>query len=175
MTFTDQQRKAYLQRHLSNALFEKLSRGEWHHVPVSESPRFKVYGAGTAPPIPGGVSYYSYAWLATVSPSIPRLLFPMHALFLDDLIYSEVLDDFAQGTRDNWRELLASGTNRLYHLQDNTMRRNSNAHPLMCAVAQALVQRLEEMKLIVPIEHNFDLALLESHEQQLVLAMLGKP
>jgi hypothetical protein len=99
----------------------------------------------------------------------------MHALFLDDAIYNEVLGDFAEGTRQHWYELLASGVGRLYNLQDNTMRRNLAVPSLMCAVGLALVSRLQEMNLVVPIEHRYDLELLESHEQQLVLAMLGSP
>jgi hypothetical protein len=121
------------------------------------------------------VSFYTYAWLATVSPSVPRLLMPMHALFLNDAIYNEVLGDFAEGTRQHWRELLASGVGRLYHLQDNTMRRNSAVPPLMCAVGLALVQRLEEMKLIVPLDRLDAAEMLESHEQQLVLSVLRYP
>lgn len=173
MTLTDQQRKEFLQRHLSNALFAKLARGDWHHVPITESPKFRVYGAGTAPPIPGDATYYAHRWLATVSPSVPRLLIPMHALFLDDAIYQEVLGDFADGTLEAWFRLLASGTGRLYHLEDYAMRRNRTVPPLLCAVALALVLRLQDMRLVVPIQNRSALDDLEGHEEQIVRAALN--
>jgi hypothetical protein len=170
---TSKQRSDFLERHLANALFAKLQRGSWRYVKSGETPPFRIYGAGQAPPIPGGLAYYTYAWMATVSPSVPRLLLPMHALFLDMLIYDEALGQFTEQTRNNWYALVDSGVGRLYYLQDNTMRRNSAVHPLMCAVATALVQRLLEMKLVVPVAHRDHLDLLESHEQQLVRAALG--
>lgn len=173
MTLTAEQRKTYLQRHLSNALFAKLARGDWHHVPITESPKFRVYGAGTAPPIPGDATHYAHRWLATVSPSVPRLLMPMHALFIDDAIYQEVLGDFAEGTLEVWFELLASGTERLYHLEDYSMRRNRTVPPLLCAVALALVLRLQEMRLVVPIASRSALDDLEPHDQQVVRAALN--
>lgn len=164
-----------MERHLANALFAKLKRGSWHYVESGETPTFRIYGAGQAPPVPGGFSFYSYAWMATVSPSVPRLLLPMHALFLDMLIYDEVLGQFTQQTRNNWYALIDSGAGRLYYLQDNTMRRNSAAHPLVCAVGTALVRRLQEMKLVVPVAHRDHLDLLETHDQQVVRAALEYP
>ncbi len=173
---TDAQRKEFLQRHLANALFDKLSRGDWHYVTSGETPTFRVYGAGRAPLPPGGKFIpYTYAWLAAVSPAAPRLLFPMHALYLDSVVYSQYMGQFTKQTREDWARLLASGVGRLYHLQDYTMRRNLEVSKLLCAVGTGLVERLNEMRLIVPVEGADAAEMHESHEQQLVLAALRRP
>jgi len=175
LTLTDAQRKEFLQRHLANAIFAKLSRGDWHYVTSGEAPAFRVYGAGRAPLPPGGKYIpYTYAWLAAVSPAVPCLLFPMHALFLDSVVYSEYMGQFTQQTREDWGRLLGSGVGRLYHLQDYTMRRNLEVPKLLCAVGLGLVERLNDMRLVVPVEGADAAEMQESEEQQLVLAALRR-
>jgi hypothetical protein len=168
---TDRQRKEYLQRHLANALFDKLSRGGWHVVTSGESAKFRTLGAGQGPDNPYNSSTFLYAWLATVSTSLPQFGFPRYAIMIDSLIYYEVLGQFAIHTRENWDRLLESGTRKLYHVQDNTMRRNSVVHQLMCAIGVGLIEKLESMNLIIPVQMNV-LDYLESEKQQLVLAAL---
>ncbi len=170
---SESQRKEFLIRHLSNALFHKLSRGAWHYVTSGESPKFRIFGAGQAPLPPDGKhTFYTYAWLAAVSPSAPRLLFPMHALFLDSVVYDEYMGQFTKQTRQDWTRLLDSKSGRLYHLQDNTMRRNLEVPKLLCAVGLGLVERLSEMRLIVPIKGADAVEMRDSHQNQIVMAAL---
>ncbi len=82
-----------------------------------------------------------------------------------------MLSQFSIHTRENWDRLLESGTRRLYHVQDNTMRRNNTVHQLMCTIGVGLIEKLEAMKLIVEVK-NHPLDFQESDEQQLVLALL---
>lgn len=168
---TDRQRKEYLQRHLANALFEKLSRGGWHVVTSGESAKFRTLGAGQGPENPYDSSTFLYAWLATVSPALPRFGFGRHAIMLDSLVYYEALGQFAIHTRENWDRLLESGVRQLYRVENNALRRNHVVHQLMCAIGVSLITKLDEMKLIVPVKmelRDFQ----ESDEQQLILANL---
>jgi hypothetical protein len=169
---TDRQRKEYLQRHLANALFDKLSRGRWRVVTSGESAKFRTLGAGQGPDNPYDSSTFLYAWLATVSPALPRFGFPMHAIMIDSLVYYEVLGQFAVHTRENWDRLLESGVRQVFYVEDNRIRPNRNVHQLMRAISIGFIERLEEMKLIVPIQRLDRLEMLESHQQQLVLAAL---
>lgn len=171
---TDRQRKEFLQRHLANALFDKLSRGRWHVVTSGESAsKFKVLGAGQGPDSPYSSSSFLYAWLATVSTSLPRFDLPPYAIMIDSFVYYEVLESFQIHTRENWDSLLESGVRKLYHFEDNRLRRNRNVHQLMHAISEALILRLEEMNLIVPIEALDRLEMFQNtHEQQLVMAAL---
>jgi len=169
---TDRQRKDYLTRHLANALFDKLSRGRWHVVTSGETSAFKVLGAGQAPKNPYDSSTFLYAWLATVSTSMPRFGFPPYAIMIDSLVYYEVLSQFAIHTRENWDRLLESGVRHLFYVEDNRVRPNRSVHQLMRAISTGLIEKLEEMNLIVPVERLDRLEMLESHQQQLVLAAL---
>lgn len=168
---SERQRKDFLKRHLANALFDKLSRGGWHVVTSGESAKFRTLGAGRAPKNPYDSSTFLYAWLATVSPALPRFGFGRHAIMIDSLVYHEVLSQFAIHTRENWDRLLESGVRQLYRVENNTLRRNHVVHQLMCAIGDALIERLDGMKLIIPVKmelRDFQ----ESDEQQLVLANL---
>ncbi len=96
----------------------------------------------------------------------------MHALFLDSVVYDEYMGQFTKQTRQDWTRLLASKSGRLYHLRDNTMRRNLEVPKLMCAVGLGLVERLSEMQLIVPIKGADAVEMRQSHHEQLVIAAL---
>ncbi len=84
---TDRQRREYLQRHLANALFDKLSRGRWHVITSGESAKFRTLGAGQGPDNPYDSSTFLYAWLATVSTSLPQFGFSRYVIMLDSFIY----------------------------------------------------------------------------------------
>lgn len=169
---TERQRKEYLQRHLANALFDKLSRGRWHLVTSGETSTFKVLGAGQAPHNASGGSSVLYAWLATVSTSLPRFGFVPYAIMIDSTVYLEYLDQFAQHTQENWDRLLESGTRQLYRMQEDKMRRNESVHHLMCAIGTGLIERLDEMNLIIPIERLNHLEMMQSRENQIIAAAL---
>lgn len=169
---TERQRREYLQRHLANALFEKLSRGRWHVVTSGETSVFKVLGAGQAPKNASSGSTILYAWLATVSSALPRFDFPPYAIMIDSHVYYEVLSQFQNSTRENWDRLLESGTRQLYREQENKMRRNETVHQLMCAIGTGLIDRLEEMKLIVPIDRLSHSEMSDTRQNQLVMAAL---
>ncbi|CAA9573783.1 MAG: hypothetical protein AVDCRST_MAG86-1955 [uncultured Truepera sp.] len=172
---TERQRKEYLERHLANALFYKLSRGPWHTITQSETSLFKVLGAGQSPRNPAGGSPVIYMWLATVSTAIPRFGLKPHAILLDSVVYNEALDQFEWHTQENWGKLLESGIRQLYYFEGNRLRRNRDVHYLMHAIAEVLIKRLEEMKLIIPIERLDHLDMQESHEKQMILAALRYP
>ena len=171
---SDRQRKEYLQRHLANALFDKLSRGRWHVVTSGESAsKFKVLGAGQGPDSPYSSSTFLYAWLATVSTSLPCFGFPPYAIMIDSFVYYEVLGNFQIQTRENWDRLLESGVRQLYRMQEDKMRRNETVHQLMAAIGVGLIQKLEEMNLIIPIDVLDEVEMFaNTHQQQVVIAAL---
>lgn len=173
---TERQRKDYLQRHLSNALFYKLSQGKWRTVTSGKpAPNFQILGAGKGPDTPRDPNTVLYAWLATVSTALPRFGFFPYAILIDSVVYSEFLGQFSVQTRESWAWLLQSGTRQLYRFQDNSFRRNETVHPLMCAIGTGLIERLEEMRLIIPIDRLDDLDLRETHKEQMVIAALRYP
>ncbi len=99
-------------------------------------------------------------------------MLPMHAIFLDEAIYTEVLGQFTVQTQYDWNMLVDSGTKRLYYVQDGRLRRNTTVKPLLHSVGMAFIERLREMKLIVPVERLDAKEMYDSHQEQLVLASL---